>query len=86
MKDGDTSLVKVGSRKITRKEKSGSMHIVIPADLVKHMDLKEGEHLIFYKDPNDPGYTLIIKSFEREFPALGFRLTMNTLKGRDEDD
>jgi|GEM_PF-4603389 len=86
MKTNDTSLIKIGSRKITRKEKSGSMHIVIPAELVKHMELKEGEQLIFYKDPNDSGYTLLIKSFDRDFPALGTRLTLKSLKGRKEDD
>ena len=78
----DTELIKVGARKISRKEKGGSLHIVIPATLVKHMQLKEGEQLMFYMDPQDHGYAIAIKSFVRTFPALGTTIALKSLKKR----
>jgi bifunctional DNA-binding transcriptional regulator/antitoxin component of YhaV-PrlF toxin-antitoxin module len=82
MDTDDTELIKIGARKVSRKEKGGSLHVVIPAGLVKHMQLKEGDQLIFYMDPQDRGYTIAIKSFIRTFPALGTTIALKSLKKR----
>lgn len=86
MDEKKAELINVGSRKITQREKSGSLQVVIPSKLVEHMGLNEGEQLIFYMDPNDSGYTIALKSFIKEFPALGVTRSLQSLKGRKGDE
>ena len=56
--------------KVRRSERY-SLEITIPRDLVSHLNIKEGDRLTVYTDPNDNRYGVIIKGIEVDLSSLG---------------
>ena len=73
---GKITLKKAGTTKIRKSERYSS-EITIPIDLVRHMNVQDGDKLSFYMDPQDKSYAMIIKNVDKQFAGLGITASLD---------